>query len=158
MSKAAAAAPLPMLVSQVSFSLSPRARGCHLVTSDVRSALAPHLAWVRAGTCHLFLQHTSASLTINENADSDVRADMEMWLNSAVSEKTKWRHDAEGPDDQPAHVKSSLFGVSVSIPITRGSLALGTWQGIWLGEHRNDGGSRHLVATITGSAMDNEKK
>ena len=148
-----ASPPRPLSCSQVEFTLSSRSRGCHLITSDVLKALRSTLASYSCGTLHLFIQHTSASLTINENADSDVRADMETWLNAAVSDKTPWKHDAEGLDDMPAHVKASVFGSSVTVPITRGTLNLGTWQGIWLGEHRDHGGARKLVATITGATV-----
>ncbi|KAL6782278.1 hypothetical protein ACKKBG_A06200 [Auxenochlorella protothecoides x Auxenochlorella symbiontica] len=127
-------------------------RGCHLVTSDIVREINPLLKGIHAGLCHIFIQHTSASLTINENADPDVRADMETFLSAVVPEGSKapWVHSDEGPDDMPAHVKSSMFGASVSIPITRGRLALGTWQGIWLCEHRNAGGRRNLVVTVQG--------
>ncbi|RMZ55661.1 hypothetical protein APUTEX25_000244, partial [Auxenochlorella protothecoides] len=126
--------------------------GCHLVTSDIVREINPLLKGIHAGLCHIFIQHTSASLTINENADPDVRADMETFLSAVVPEGSKapWVHSDEGPDDMPAHVKSSMFGASVSIPITRGRLALGTWQGIWLCEHRNAGGRRNLVVTVQG--------
>ena len=106
---------------------------------------------MRVGSLQLFLQHTSASLTINENADPDVRADLERWLHRAVPENAPYfEHTAEGPDDMPAHVKSSVMGCSVMIPIREGRLALGTWQGIYLGEHRADASRRTIVATIWG--------
>jgi len=135
---------------QTEIRLEPRPRGFHLITREIVSAL-PNLARVRVGFVQLFLQHTSASLTINENADPDVRADLERWLHSAVPENAPYfEHTAEGPDDMPAHVKSSLMGCSVMIPIREGRLALGTWQGVYLGEHRTDASGRRIVATIWG--------
>src|SRR3954471_13973902 len=133
---------------QTEIRLRPRARGFHLVTSEIVAAL-PALAATRVGLVHLFLQHTSASLGINENADPDVRADMDRWLDRAVPENAPYfEHTAESPDDMPAHVKSALLGCQVTIPIRDGRLALGTWQGIYLGEHRTDGGNRRVVATL----------
>jgi secondary thiamine-phosphate synthase enzyme len=135
---------------QTEIRLEPRPRGFHLVTREVVTAL-PNLARVRVGFLQLFLQHTSASLTINENADPDVRADLERWLHRAVPENAPYfEHTAEGPDDMPAHVKSSVMGCSVTIPIREGRLALGTWQGIYLGEHRAGASRRMIVATIFG--------
>jgi len=135
---------------QTEIRLEARPRGFHLITREIVSAL-PDLARVRVGFVQLFLQHTSASLTINENADPDVRADLERWLDRAVPENAPYfEHTAEGPDDMPAHVKSSVMGCSVMIPIREGRLALGTWQGIYLGEHRADASRRTLVATIWG--------
>ncbi|KAI9230143.1 MAG: hypothetical protein DHS80DRAFT_12802 [Piptocephalis tieghemiana] len=134
---------------QVNISLKAKKRGCHLVTEEILSQL-PQLSTYRVGLAHFFLQHSSASLTLNENYDSDVRKDMEMMLNRIVPANAPYTHTMEGDDDMPGHVKSSLFGVSVSIPIRDGKLALGTWQGIWLGEHRDHGGSRHLVVTLQG--------
>lgn len=110
----------------------------------------PELADLRVGLLHLFIQHTSASLTLNENADPDVRRDMEMALSRLVPEDWPYRHDAEGPDDMPAHVKSTLLGSSLSIPVTDGKLALGTWQGIYLGEHRDAATARTCVVTLYG--------
>lgn len=130
--------------------LKPRSRGFHLVTDEVVRAL-PELGRLRVGIAHFFLQHTSASLSINENADPDVRADFDRWLDRAVPENADYFvHTAEGPDDMPAHVKSGVMGVSVSVPIRDGRLALGTWQGLYLGEHRDEGGSRLLVVTLFG--------
>ena len=130
--------------------LKPRSRGFHLVTDEVVRAL-PELGRLRVGIAHFFLQHTSASLSVNENADPDVRADLDRWLDRAVPENAPYFvHTAEGPDDMPAHVKSGVMGVSVSLPIRDGRLALGTWQGLYLGEHRDEGGSRSLVATLFG--------
>jgi len=135
---------------QTEIRLEPRPRGFHLITREIVSAL-PNLARVRVGFVQLFLQHTSASLTINENADPDVRADLERWLHRAVPENAPYfEHTAEGPDDMPAHVKSSVMGCSVMIPIREGRLALGTWQGVYLGEHRADASGRRIVATIWG--------
>jgi len=135
---------------QTEIRLEPRPRGFHLITREIVSAL-PNLARVRVGFAQLFLQHTSASLTINENADPDVRADLERWLHRAVPENAPYfEHTAEGPDDMPAHVKSSVMGCSVMIPIREGRLALGTWQGVYLGEHRADASGRRIVATIWG--------
>eukprot|EP00884_Botryococcus_braunii_P011473 jgi/Botrbrau1/20326/Bobra.0006s0008.1 len=116
------------------------------------STISPELSKIECGLCNIFLLHTSASLTINENADSDVRKDMEQYLSKAVPEggKAGWRHDAEGDDDMPAHVKSSMFGCSLTIPITRGRLNMGMWQGIWLCEHRNQPSSRRVVITLQG--------
>lgn len=125
-------------------------RGCHLVTHAVLREL-PEMKSIRIGMLHLFLQHTSASLAINENADPDVRVDMETALNRVVPETQRFVHTIEGPDDMPAHVKSALVGVSLSIPITAGELAFGTWQGIYLCEHRNHGGRRSLIATMHGT-------
>ena len=135
---------------QKRFALSARGRGFHIVTREVEAAL-PELRGVAVGVCHLFLQHTSASLSINENADPDVRVDLESHLNLLAPEHAPhYRHTAEGGDDMPAHIKSGLLGASLSIPIARGRLALGTWQGIYLGEHRNHGGERFVVATLWG--------
>lgn len=134
---------------QHSLELAPRSRGFHLVTDEVLAAL-PQLAEVRVGLLHLFIQHTSASLSINENADSDVPRDLESSFNAIAPEDFPYRHTCEGPDDMPAHVKSSLLGSSLMIPIRDGELALGTWQGIYLCEHRNRGGRRKVVATIWG--------
>jgi secondary thiamine-phosphate synthase enzyme len=129
--------------------LSPYPRGCHLITEKVVAAL-PELREYRVGLLHVFIQHTSASLTINENADRDVRVDLESALNHLAPEDFPYVHTLEGPDDMPAHVKASLMGASLSIPIGSGQLLLGTWQGIYLCEHRNRGGSRSLVLTLFG--------
>lgn len=135
---------------QTEFRLAAKSRGFHLVTREVTDAI-PDLASIRVGLLHLFIQHTSASLTINENADPTVRGDLERHFNHFVPERAPYyEHDYEGDDDMPAHIKSSLLGASVSIPISNGELNLGTWQGIYLCEHRNRGGSRTLVATIQG--------
>jgi secondary thiamine-phosphate synthase enzyme len=130
--------------------LEPRPRGFHLVTGEVQRAL-PELAELEVGLCHLFLRHTSASLTINENASPDVRRDFATWFDRAVPEGFPgWTHTLEGPDDMPAHIKASLLGPSLSLPVSRGRLALGTWQGVYLCEHRDHGGPRSLLATLCG--------
>ena len=134
---------------QRTISLARRSRGFHLITSDVIEAL-PELASIKAGLLHVFIQHTSASLTVNENADADVRTDLEMALNKIAPENLAYVHTIEGPDDMPAHVKASLMGSSISIPISDGGLALGTWQGIYLCEHRNRASQRSLVLTLWG--------
>ncbi len=139
-----------MVFLQTLIRLPPRPRGFHLITREVLAA-APDLTGLEAGVLHLFLQHTSASLLVNENADPDVRADLERWTNQAVPEHAPYfEHTLEGPDDMPAHVKSVMFGPSLTLPVREGKLALGTWQGIYLGEHRNDGGARKVVATAWG--------
>lgn len=120
-----------------------------MITPEVVDAL-PELHNVRCGILHVFIQHTSASLTINENADPDVRFDLEASLNAIAPEDFPYVHTLEGPDDMPAHVKASLMGSSVTIPISGGQLQLGTWQGIYLCEHRDRGGARRLVLTING--------
>jgi secondary thiamine-phosphate synthase enzyme len=130
--------------------LDPRPRGFHLVTREVVGAL-PELGDVGVGLLHVLIQHTSASLTLNENASPDVRHDFEAFLNEAVPERAPyWTHTLEGPDDMPAHLKASLMGSSLTLPVARGRLALGTWQGIYLCEHRDRGGPRRLVATLQG--------
>lgn len=130
--------------------LQSRKRGFHLVTSEIL-ALLPELSTVRRGILHLFIQHTSASLTMNENADPSVRRDMERHFNELAPENAPYyTHDEEGPDDMPAHIKSSLLGSSLTIPVTNGTLNLGTWQGIYLCEHRDRGGSRTVIATLMG--------
>jgi secondary thiamine-phosphate synthase enzyme len=125
-------------------------RGFHLITDAVVSAL-PELRELECGLLHLFLQHTSASLTINENADPTVRQDLESHFNRSVPERDGlYRHDYEGADDMPAHIKSSLLGAELTLPVSHGRLNLGTWQGICLCEHRDQGGERRLVVTLTG--------
>ena len=129
--------------------LPPFPRGCHLITQHVLPQL-PILSRCRIGLLHLFIQHTSASLTINENADPDVPRDLGMALDRLAPESWPYQHTCEGPDDMPAHVKSTLTGSSLSIPVADGRLLTGTWQGIYLCEHRNQGGRRHLVVTLNG--------
>ena len=135
---------------QKEISLNPRQRGFHLITDEVLKDL-PEVQEIEVGTMQVFIKHTSASLTINEYADPTVRDDFESHFNQMVPENAPYyQHTFEGPDDMPAHLKSSILGSSVSIPVTDGKLNLGTWQGIYLCEHRNRGGSRKLVVTIQG--------
>lgn len=135
---------------QKEITLRARSRGFHLVTSEIASQI-PELRSIRRGILHVFIKHTSASLTLNENADPTVRTDFESHFNKMVPENAPYyEHDTEGADDMPAHLKSSILGNSVSLPITNGTLNLGTWQGIYLCEHRNHGGSRELVLTLMG--------
>jgi len=134
---------------QRTISLPAKSRGFHLITSDVVDAV-PEIGSAGVGLLHVFIQHTSASLTINENADPDVRQDFETAMNHAVPESLPYVHTIEGPDDMPAHVKASMMGASVQIPVGQGRLQLGTWQGIYLCEHRDRGGSRRLVITLMG--------
>lgn len=139
-----------MRVFQKTFTLRPRSRGFHLVTDEVVRQL-PELRGIDRGILHLFIQHTSASLAINENADPSVRADFEAHFDVLAPENAShYTHNAEGPDDMPAHLKSALLGCSLSVPIAAGRLNLGTWQGVYLGEHRERAGGRSLVATIIG--------
>ena len=140
--------------AQKEFSLPPQPRGFHLITHEVLLQI-PELGRVRTGLLHVFIQHTSASLTLNENADPDVRVDMESAFNRIAPENEPYYvHTAEGSDDMPAHIKASLLGSSVSVPVSDGRLLTGTWQGIYLCEHRDYGGARRLVATLTGEARD----
>ena len=135
---------------QREITLQPRPRGFHLVTGEVESAL-PELRELRVGLAHLFVRHTSASLTLNENASPDVRRDFESWFDAAVPEDAPyWTHTIEGPDDMPAHIKASLLGPALTLPIADGRLALGTWQGVYLCEHRDRGGPRSLLVTLLG--------
>ena len=129
--------------------VGPFRRGFHLITQEVASAAA-EVRDLRVGLLHVFIQHTSASLTINENADPDVRIDLESSMNAIAPESFPYVHTMEGPDDMPAHVKCSLLGSSVSVPIQDGQLALGTWQGIYLCEHRDHANKRRLVITGQG--------
>lgn len=136
--------------SQTELTLAAKKRGFHLVTDEIVQQL-PKLACMQQGILHLFIKHSSASLTINENADPTVRADMEAHFNQFVPENAAYyQHIYEGSDDMPAHIKASTIGSSLSIPITNGRLNLGVWQGIYLGEHRNHAGRRTLVATLHG--------
>jgi secondary thiamine-phosphate synthase enzyme len=134
---------------QREITLRPRPRGFHLVTGEIEEAM-PELRELRVGLAHLFLLHTSASLTLNENASPDVRRDFETWFDEAVPEHGPWTHTVEGPDDMPAHIKASLLGPALSLPVSRGRLALGTWQGVYLCEHRDRGGPRTVLATLWG--------
>ncbi|CDT89320.1 secondary thiamine-phosphate synthase enzyme YjbQ [Vibrio coralliirubri] len=135
---------------QKTIHLNARKRGFHLITDEIEQQIHD-INSLSVGLLHLFIQHTSASLTLNENADPTVRTDMESHFNKFVPERAPYyRHTDEGDDDMPAHIKASTLGTSVTIPISNGRLALGTWQGIYLGEHRNCGGSRTVIATIQG--------
>jgi secondary thiamine-phosphate synthase enzyme len=141
-----------MFWHQVTVRLKSRPRGFHLVTQELLAGL-PELARLRVGFLHLFIQHTSASLVLGENADPDVRADLERWCEDAVPEGAPYFvHTAEGPDDMPAHVKAAVFGAALTIPVRDGRPQLGTWQGVYLGEHRDQGGSRSVVVTLCGEA------
>lgn len=136
------------MMQQVEITLRPHVRGFHLVTEEIVRQLPP---LPQTGLLNLFIQHTSAALSINENCDPDVRDDMEQIFNRLIRERESWyTHTLEGWDDMPAHAKSTMIGVSLSVPVTRGQLNLGTWQGIYLCEFRNHGGPRHIVATIIG--------
>lgn len=135
---------------QKEITLRPRRRGFHLITNEIEQQL-PELASVEVGLLHVFIKHTSASLTVNENADPSVRSDFETCMNKLVPEgDADYLHMDEGPDDLPAHIKSSLLGASVHVPVGNGALRVGTWQGIYLCEHRDHGGARHLVLTLCG--------
>ena len=127
----------------------PRPRGFHLVTGEVVDAL-PELRSLQVGLLLLFIRHTSASLTVNENASPDVRRDFESWFTHAVPEDARWAHSLEGSDDMPAHIKASLLSPALTLPVAGGRLALGTWQGVYLCEHRDRGGPRSVLATIWG--------
>jgi secondary thiamine-phosphate synthase enzyme len=135
---------------QREMTLRPHPRGFHLITRDVLSAV-PELRDLRVGLLHVFIRHTSASLTLNENASPDVRTDFETWFNESVPEdESYWTHTDEGADDMPAHIKASLLGPSLTLPVNGGRLAVGTWQGIYLCEHRDHGGPRSLILTLNG--------
>jgi len=135
---------------QTSIALQPKSRGFHLISQEIIAQL-PELTAFSVGLAHIFIQHTSASLCINENADPDVRHDMEAHFNHSVPQNQPYyRHILEGDDDMPAHIKSSTLGNSITIPIRNGAFALGIWQGIYLGEHRDHGGSRRLIITLHG--------
>ena len=135
---------------QKEISLNPRPRGFHLITNEILQKIQ-EIGDISIGTMEIFIKHTSASLTINEDADPTVRDDFESHFNQIVPENASYyKHTIEGPDDMPAHLKSSILGSSVTIPITNGTLNLGTWQGIYLCEHRNQSGSRSVVLTLTG--------
>ncbi len=137
-----------MIVQRI-VQLAPRQRGWHLITDELVAAM-PEVADVGLGLLHVFLQHTSASLGINENADPDVPADLEMATNRIAPEQFPYRHTIEGPDDMPAHVKCALLGCQLTVPVGDGRLRLGTWQGVYLCEHRNRAGGRSIVLTLTG--------
>lgn len=139
-----------MKIIQKEFALQAKRRGFHLVTSEILKQI-PELREIKKGIAHVMIKHTSASLTINENADPSVRKDMENYFNNYVPEEIDlYSHASEGPDDMTAHIKSALIGNSVSVPVTNGIFNLGTWQGIYLCEHRNDGGPRNITVTIFG--------
>jgi secondary thiamine-phosphate synthase enzyme len=139
-----------MIWIQGRITLAPRPRGFHLITQDILDGVEG-LGQIRVGLLNLLIQHTSASLTLNENASPDVRRDFESWFDDAVPERADfWTHTLEGPDDMPAHIKSSLLGPSLSLPLAGGRPALGTWQGIYLCEYREHGGPRSIVATAFG--------
>ncbi len=130
--------------------LDPRPRGFHLITAEVERAV-PEIERVGVGLAHVFIRHTSAALTLGENASPDVRRDFSAWFDRAVPDGADYfRHTLEGPDDMPAHIKASLLGSSLTIPVAGGRLALGTWQGIYLCEHRDSGGARTLTVTVAG--------
>ncbi|KAM0930320.1 hypothetical protein ACQ4PT_001054 [Festuca glaucescens] len=156
-SSAAAAPAAPGFVAaprwaQRTVVIPPQRRGCHIITHKIMHAIRSDLSEFKCGLAHLFLHHTSASLTLNENYDPDVQIDTETFLNRVVPEgpSAPWRHTIEGPDDMPAHIKSSMFGCALTIPITDGRLNMGTWQGIWLCEHRDDPTPRTIVITLSG--------
>ena len=139
---------------QKKISLSPKPRGFHLITDELLTQF-PEISQVKVGLMHLLLQHTSASLSINENADSSVRRDMESHFNELAPENAPYyEHTYEGPDDMPAHIKSGLLGAELTLPVSDGKLGLGTWQGLYLGEHRDRAGSRSLVLTLQGVTFD----
>jgi secondary thiamine-phosphate synthase enzyme len=136
-----------MKIIQQEIKIKPKSRGFHLITDEIAQVIElGHMS----GLLHLHLQHTSASLTLNENADPTVRDDFESFINHLIPENYSYSHDYEGSDDMPGHIKSSLLGVNVSIPITNGRFNLGTWQGIYLGEHRNRASSRTIIMTFMG--------
>jgi len=139
-----------MKIYQQPLTLSRKKRGFHIVTDEIENILRKDFS-ITTGICHIFIMHTSASLSINENADSTVRKDFETWFNKAVPENDPdYRHNTEGVDDMPAHIKASLLGSSVTIPVSNGRLALGTWQGVYLCEHRDHGEAREIVVTVIG--------
>ncbi len=139
-----------MKIYQQSLQLKAKTRGFHIITSEIVYSL-PQITEIKTGILQVFIQHTSASLSINENADPTVRKDFETYFNKAVPENDpNYLHDEEGPDDMPAHLKAAMLGCSVMVPIRNGRLALGTWQGVYLCEHRNHGGQRSLIITAWG--------
>lgn len=136
---------------QKTISLRTRDRGCHLVTDEVLGQL-PELKHLKVGLCHVFIHHTSAALSVNENSDPSVRRDMEMALNKIVPESWSYEHDDEGVDDMPAHIKAALVGSSLSLPVADGAIQFGTWQGIYLHEFRNQAGPRKITVTLLGQS------
>lgn len=138
-----------MIIFQQHVQLKERKRGFHLVTNEIMQSI-PRLKEIQTGMLQVFIQHTSASITLNENADPTVRKDFETWFSNTVPDNGNYLHDDEGKDDMPAHIKASLLGNSVLIPIENGKLALGIWQGIYLCEHREQGGNRNLLLTAWG--------
>jgi secondary thiamine-phosphate synthase enzyme len=137
-----------MKIFQQEITLQAKSRGFHLITDEILQHI--DISNIQVGTIHLFLKHTSASLSINENCEREVRTDLENLMNEIADDKPYYTHTYEGEDDMPAHAKASLIGCEVTIPITKGRLNLGTWQGVYLGEHRYHGGSRTIIATIMG--------
>ena len=136
---------------QRDFSLEPRSRGFHLINSEILSEL-PEISSFSVGLLHILIRHTSASLTLNENASPDVRRDFRAWSDSVVPEDFPWTHTLEGPDDMPAHIKASVTGFDLTLPVRDGDLHLGTWQGVYLCEHRDRGGPRAITATLWGES------
>lgn len=136
-----------MAIYQETITLSPKPRGFHLITSEIENILSS-MPSIETGLLHLFIQHTSASLCINENADPTVREDMENFFTDIADDKPYYIHTYEGADDMPAHIKASMLGSALTIPVTNGKMNLGTWQGIYLGEHRDYGGNRRIVVTL----------
>ncbi len=136
------------MIKQKEFTVSAKEKGFHLITEEILSVLKEDLQEAKSGLLNLFLKHTSASLFINENYDPSVRVDMQNFTEALVPETFPFTHTLEGPDDMPAHIKSALYGVSVSIPVKNGALDLGTWQGIYLAEHKENAGPRKIVATL----------
>lgn len=138
------------MIVQKEITLKPKSRGFHIITTEIINAL-PELSKIQKGIAHIFVQHTSASLSINENADPTVRSDMEIYFNLVVPESANYfQHTYEGTDDMTSHIKASMLGSSVTVPITDGAFNLGTWQGIYLCEHRNSGGARRIIITVYG--------
>lgn len=130
--------------------LKSRARGCHYVTDEILKSCAEELSKIKVGVANIHIKHTSASIILNENYDPTVLKDMEMVLNKVVPQSWNYKHSLEGPDDMPAHAKAAMMGCNLTIPITNGQFNLGTWQGVWLCEHRDSGGSRKLIVTMNG--------
>eukprot|EP00197_Chlamydomonas_leiostraca_P003876 CAMPEP_0202867702 /NCGR_PEP_ID=MMETSP1391-20130828/9579_1 /ASSEMBLY_ACC=CAM_ASM_000867 /TAXON_ID=1034604 /ORGANISM="Chlamydomonas leiostraca, Strain SAG 11-49" /LENGTH=220 /DNA_ID=CAMNT_0049547765 /DNA_START=15 /DNA_END=677 /DNA_ORIENTATION=+ len=154
---APASVPVSTVWSQKVIELPPYSRGCHVITRKIYEAM-PEIAEFEVGMANVFIQHTSASLTINENASPDVPLDLNDALDALAPESRRYRHSDEGPDDMPAHVKSSLMGASLQLPVAQGRFALGTWQGVYLNEHRNYGGPRRVVITVQGQKRADGRK